>query len=128
MENINASNSKDINANNPAVPVSKPGISHLPLNLGGSSPEPTPVAPPPVAPPKQAVIKPANDPVPTERIKGMKTFYAKLHPGALTYLEEQIGNWLKDNPNIVIKRTDVTVGEIQGKTTEPNIVIVIWYS
>ena len=58
----------------------------------------------------------------------MKTFYAKLHPGALAYLEEQIGNWLKDNPNIVVKRTDVTVGDVQGKTTEPNIVVVIWYA
>ncbi len=123
MENINASNSKGINANNPAIPASKPGISHAPLNLGDSSPEPIPVA----APPKQTVIKPADDPIPAERIKGMKTFFAKLHQGALVYLEEQITNWLKENPNIVIKRTNITTGEVQGKTTEPNIVIIIWY-
>jgi hypothetical protein len=125
MDNINTNNSKGIN---PAAPVGKPGISHAPLNLGGGnsdSHEPPPAAP---LPQKQTAIKPAESPVSAERIRGMKTFYAKLHPGALAYLEEQIGNWLKDNPNNIVKRTDVTVGEIQGKTTEPNIVVVIWYA
>jgi hypothetical protein len=126
MDNMNTSNSKVIN---PASPVSKPGISHAPLNLGGGSSEAVSITPLPVAsPPKQTAIKTAESSVSAERIRGMKTFYAKLHPGALAYLEEQIGTWLKDNPNNIIKRTDVTVGDVQGKTTEPNIVVVIWYA
>ena len=123
MEDINA-NITGVNTNESVVPAAKPGISHAPLNLGVGSSKPEPVTAPP---PKQTAIKPAETPVSSEKIKGMKTFFAKMHSGALTYLEEQITNWLKDNPDIVIKNTNVTVGEVQGKTTEPNIVIVIWY-
>jgi hypothetical protein len=62
-----------------------------------------------------------------ERITGMKTFFAKLHAGSLTFLEEQIQGWLKDNPGITIKTTNVTTGEVAAKTTEPNLIIVVWY-
>ena len=62
-----------------------------------------------------------------DRITGMKTFFAKLHAGSLTFLEEQIQGWLKENPGITIKTTNVTVGEVQAKTSEPNLIIVVWY-
>jgi hypothetical protein len=62
-----------------------------------------------------------------ERINGMKTFFAKLHAGSLTFLEEQIQGWLKDNPTVTIKATNVTTGEVQAKVTEPNLIVTVWY-
>jgi len=63
-----------------------------------------------------------------ERITGCKTFFTKLHPGAIDFMDEQISQWLKDNPGIMIKATSAVTGEIQGKKTEPNILLTVWYS
>ena len=78
----------------------------------------------PVGPVKK---RPAQKTTPSERITGIKTFFTKLHPGAMDFLDEQIANWLKANPGIIIKRTNTMAGEVQGKKTEPNIIITVWY-
>ena len=105
-------------------PAAKPGVSHAPLDLGG----PPAAAPAPKAPvPRQVVGKPAAKVVSGDRITGIKTFFTKLHPGALNFLDEQITNWLKENPGISIKHTNLAVGEVQSKKTEPNIIISVWY-
>jgi len=124
------------------VAPSKANVSHAPLNLGGppapaaaparaAAPAAAPVAAPAAAPqirmPKGAVKKAAAQVTSSERITGMKTFFTKLHGGAILFLEEQIGNWLKNNPAVIIKRTNITTGDVQGKKTEPNIIITIWY-
>jgi hypothetical protein len=130
---------------------STPGVSRAPLNLGGGggAPAPTPKAPAatprapvpkpkaPAATPRAPVPKPAAprpvQPRPvasiaaTGRITGCKTFFTKLHAGAIEFLDEQITGWLKDNPDIVIKQTNVSVGDVAAKKTEPNILIVVWY-
>ena len=106
--------------------TSKAKISHAPLNLGG---------PPAAAPAAKIQIRQtvANKPVPkavsssSDRITGMKTFFTKLHGGAILFLEEQIGKWLAQNPAVVIKRTNITTGDVQGKKTEPNLIITVWY-
>jgi hypothetical protein len=119
-----------------------PNVSRAPLNLGGGAPAPAqtpkPAAAPAAAParrpqaPRPPVVRPAQ-PRPVagagsgERISACKTFFTKLHPGAIKFLEEQITNWLKENPSVVIKRTNVIMGDVQEKKTEPNIVIVVWY-
>jgi hypothetical protein len=74
-----------------------------------------------------AVAKPAPKPLAAHRIEGVKTFFTKLHPGAIEFLDEQITRWLSENPQVDIKRTNVTVGEVQAKKTEPNILITVWY-
>ncbi|MHC4647431.1 MAG: hypothetical protein ACYTBJ_18220 [Planctomycetota bacterium] len=100
-------------------------VSHAPLNLGGATP--ASVSEP------DTIVWPARPRKPTgltsspERITGVKTFFAKLHPGAMDFLDEQITNWLRDNPGVVIKRTNATTGEVQAKKTEPNIIITVWY-
>lgn len=101
--------------------TSQPGISHSPLDLGAGTTEAQKIAMP------KPVLKPQEKIVSTDRITGVKTFFTKLHPGALEFLDEQISAWLKQNPGIVIKRTNVTTGEIQAKKTEPNIIITVWY-
>jgi hypothetical protein len=105
-----------------------PGVSRAPLNLGGAAaaaPAAPAVAKAPVVrpvPPRAPVAVAAHD-----RITECKTFFTKLHPGAIRFLEEQITAWLKDNPSIVIKRTDVVTGEITEKKSEPSLIIVVWY-
>jgi hypothetical protein len=118
-------------------------VSHSPLSLGGSNtPQapgtaiPKPAAPKPAvqkpAMPKIEVPKPALQKVETKkvsasRITGVKTFFTKLHPGAMDFLDGQITKWLKENPGVIIKRTNTVTGDVQAKKTEPNIIITIWY-
>ena len=108
------------------------GVSHAPLDLGGASAAAAPkaAAPQPAAKPSGSTLKgekPAGKIASTDRIVGMKTFYTKLHGGAITFLEEQIARWLKANPDIIVKRTNVVTGPVVGKKVEPNIIITIWY-
>jgi hypothetical protein len=112
-----------------------PNVSRAPLNLGGTGAPVAPAAPkPPVAPaaPKPPVVRPAPPKLPVavaagERITTVKMFFTKLHPGAIKFLEDQITAWLKENPGIVIKRADVTTGEITEKKSEPSLIILVWY-
>jgi hypothetical protein len=103
-------------------------VSHSPLNLGGSGPAAAakPAAVKPTAG-RPATAQPVEQAVSTDRITGVKTFFTKLHPGAMEFLDGQINNWLKANPGIVIKRTNIATGEVQAKKTEPNIIITVWY-
>src|SRR4030042_5946846 len=100
-------------------------VSHAPLNLGGSA---TPVMPRPPAP-KPVAAKPMDShvPVAAARVTCVKTFFTKLHAGAIEFLDEQINKWLQENPGVRIKMTNTTTGEIQGKKTEPHIIIHVWY-
>ena len=132
MDNFDSSNITPSEDRNAPIPFddddnSGASVSHSPLNLGGGG---TAEAPKVEAAPhlaKPDAKKPAEKVVSTERITGVKTFFTKLHAGAIDFLDEQIINWLKNNPGITIKRTNTVTGEIQGKKTEPNIIVTIWY-
>ncbi len=104
------------------------GVSHSPLDLGGSSPLEMPkVEKPKIEVPRPTAQKPAENIVSTERITGVKTFFTKLHAGAMNFLDEQITKWLHENPGVTIKRTNIVTGPVQGKKTEPNVIISVWY-
>ena len=142
MDQVSSNPQRNDNSNGPLAPSSgaaepirlaeapagpPAGVSRAPLNLGGGAAAPAApsVAKAPVprpAPPKPAAAGAAGD-----RITACKTFFTKLHPGALHFLEEIIAKWLKENPQIVVKQTNVFQGEITEKKTEQNIVIVLWY-
>ncbi len=131
MDDFESSNLGDENFDNP-IPldsgsdnfdVDETSVSHAPLDLGGSRA----VEIPKVDTPKQVTQKPTEKGISTERITGVRTFFTKLHPGAINFLDEQITEWLKKNPDITIKRTNISIGEIQAKKTEPNILITVWY-
>jgi len=140
MDNFDGSNFGGQDLNEP-IPLDKPiplddigsgtGVSHAPLDLGGGAVQTPPVgAPKPATKPTPQVLqreKPTEKIASTDRIMGMKTFFTKLHAGAIAFLEEQIARWLKENPDIVIKRTNVVTGDVVGKKTEPNIIIAVWY-
>lgn len=136
MDNFDSSSFGSQDANKP-IPFddsgpSGSGVSHAPLDLGGGSAvqKPPAAAPKPVAKPAGSPVtaaKPAQQTAPAERITGVKTFFTKLHPGAINFLDEQIAKWLQENPSVTVKRTNIVVGEVQAKKTEPNIIISIWY-
>lgn len=108
--------------------TSKAGVSHSPLSLGGSSTAQAPKKEmPKIEVPKPAMQKVEEKKVSTDRISGVKTFFTKLHPGAMDFLDEQITKWLKENPAVKIKRTNTVTGDVQAKKTEPNIIITVWY-
>jgi hypothetical protein len=112
--------------NNKPIPFDNGmSISHSPLNLDGSSS----AAPPPAPEAEESpVIQDMGKKVSwPERITGVKTFFTKLHPGAMEFLDEQIGKWLTDNPGVSIKMTNVVIGEVQAKKTEQNIIITVWF-
>lgn len=128
MDNLESNNSHSEDIIEP-IPfddddTGKLDISHSPLNLGSSGTVEAKT-------PKIEVARPAEKKteniVSSEQITGVKTFFAKLHPGAMEFLDEQITKWLKENPGVIVKQTDMTTGEIQGKKTEPNIIITVWY-
>jgi hypothetical protein len=135
MDNLNPGNqnlNEPSSLNNP-IPLDdagtdNTGVSHSPLDLGGSKPIEISKT---QAQQSQQTVKTPSQPTaasaPMGRITGVRTFFTKLHPGAINFLDEQIIEWLKKNPDIVIKRTNVTVGEIQAKKTDPNIIITVWY-
>ncbi len=146
MDNFNSSNFLNEDSEIP-IPfddgsADESGISHAPLNLGGGPVQtpkieaPKPVAQKPaevtaqtpkIEAPKPVAQKPVQKAGSADRITGVKTFFTKLHAGAMNFLDEQITKWLTENPGIVIKRTNTVTGEIQGKKTEPNIIITVWY-
>ena len=108
--------------------VGAPSVSRAPLNLGKGVTTPAPPAAPKAPVARPAAPKPPVAAAPVgDRITTCRTFFTKLHPGAIKFLEEQITSWLKENPGIVIKRTDVTTGEITEKKAEPSLIILVWY-
>ena len=109
--------------NNEPIPFDN-SVSHAPLNLGGGGAT-APKIERPAQPAGPTAIKSAASSA--ERITGVRTFFTKLHAGAIEFQDEIIAKWLKDNPNVSIKLTNVITGEIQGKKTEPNIIITVWY-
>ena len=103
-------------------------ISRDPLDLGGGKSISPKAKPKPAASPKPPVAQVISQPAAAEKkITGVRTFFTKLHAGALNFLDEQITDWLKKNPDIVIKRTNTVTGEVIGKKVEPNILVTVWY-
>lgn len=128
MDNIDSgsfSGNENIDRSNPFEDGGQMKVSHSPLNLGGGSPAEVPKSPAPK--PVAARPTPTTQQNSPERITGVKTFFTKLHPGAMEFLDEQIVKWLRENPGIQIKLTNTTTGEVQAKKTEPNIIIHVWY-
>lgn len=105
------------------------GVSRAPLNLGGgASPPPPPAKNMPKITTSTPIHSQASQQITSsDRITGVKTFFTKLHPGALEFLDDLVNDWLKDHPEVRIKHTNVTTGEVQAKKTEPNIIICVWY-
>lgn len=55
-----------------------------------------------------------------------RIFRTRIAAAALEFMETQINQWL-DSENIEVKEVGHLVGTMEGKTPEPNIVVMVWY-
>ena len=126
MDEFKAGKANGQNADKPIPFNDGLSVSHAPLDLGDGGASSSPAKS--EAMEDMPVIKDTGKKVSwPDRITGVKTFYTKLHAGAIDFLDEQICKWLMDNPGVTIKRTNTAVGDVVGKKTEPSIIITIWF-
>lgn len=57
----------------------------------------------------------------------VRTFHAKLSEAALRHMDEQINDWLKRHPGISVRFANTTVGVFEGKHSEPNLIVTVFY-
>ncbi len=56
-----------------------------------------------------------------------RLFHAKLSEGALEFLNNQVNEWLDQNDQITVKFVNSTIGQFEGKHTETNLILAIFY-
>ncbi|HUN82655.1 MAG TPA: hypothetical protein VMV81_14215 [Phycisphaerae bacterium] len=56
-----------------------------------------------------------------------RTFHSKLTPAALAHMDEQINDWLDNNPGIFMKHITATVGPFEAKHVEQHLILNIFY-
>ena len=57
----------------------------------------------------------------------VRTFHAKLNDAAINYLNQQINEWVDNHEDVEIKFTNATIGVVEGKRSEPHLIITVWY-
>ena len=55
-----------------------------------------------------------------------RIFHSKISVSSLNYMETQINEWI-DNSKIEVKQVGHVVGPMEGKSLEPNMIVMIWY-
>ena len=55
-----------------------------------------------------------------------RLFHCRISPGPLSFMENQINEWI-DGENIEVKHVSQNVGVMEGKSTEPNLIVIVWY-
>jgi hypothetical protein len=55
-----------------------------------------------------------------------RMFHSKITIAALEHLVNQVNEWL-DSDKIEIKCVNQVVGVMEGKTPEPNVIVLVWY-
>ncbi len=56
-----------------------------------------------------------------------RIFHAKLNDGALQFVQDQINDWIDQNPEVDIKHLNPNVGVVEGKSSEPHLIITLFY-
>ncbi len=56
----------------------------------------------------------------------VKTFYCKLRPDAIQYLDDQINEWLDKHPEYEVKQVSASVGKLVGKNIEDALFLNVW--
>jgi len=56
-----------------------------------------------------------------------RSFHSKLTDAALTFMDDQINDWLDSNDHISIKFATSTIGTFEGKHAEPNLIVTLFY-
>ncbi len=56
-----------------------------------------------------------------------RTFHAKLNESALAYMNEHLNEWVDKHEGVEIKFASTVVGTFEGKHSEPNLLVTIFY-
>ena len=64
---------------------------------------------------------------PGQGARHVQTFHAKLSDAALRHMDAQVNTWLKAHPHAEIKFANSTVGVFEGKHSEPNLILTLFY-
>jgi hypothetical protein len=56
-----------------------------------------------------------------------RIFHAKLNDGALKFIQDQINDWVDGASDISIKHVSTQVGIVEGKNSEPHLIITLFY-
>jgi hypothetical protein len=56
-----------------------------------------------------------------------RIFHAKLNDGAIAFMNDQINTWADSNPEIQIKFATSTIGIFEGKHSDPNLIVTLFY-
>jgi hypothetical protein len=56
----------------------------------------------------------------------VKSFHCKLTGDSLTFLDQQINEWLDQHPDYEVKLVTTSIGEWTGKLKEPNLIVNVW--
>ena len=56
-----------------------------------------------------------------------RTFHCKLSEGAIEFLNNQINEWLDKNEDVSIKFVHSNIGPFEGKHTEPNMILTLFF-
>lgn len=57
----------------------------------------------------------------------VRTFHTKLNDGAFAFLDNQINEWIDSNDDVEVKFCNTTIGVVEGKRSEPHVIMTIWY-
>jgi hypothetical protein len=57
-----------------------------------------------------------------------RTFHAKLADSALAYMDNQINDWIDNNPEVHVKFATSTIGMVEAKQhQEPHVIVTVFY-
>ncbi len=56
-----------------------------------------------------------------------RTFHCKLSAAAIDFMNNQINEWMDSSPDIFIKNATSCIGPFEGKHTEQNLIITVYY-
>jgi hypothetical protein len=56
----------------------------------------------------------------------VKTFHSKLTDDALTYMDQNVNEWLDAHPQYEVKFVNSAIGTLTGKLKEPHLICQVW--
>ncbi|HUU84613.1 MAG TPA: hypothetical protein VM243_14030 [Phycisphaerae bacterium] len=64
---------------------------------------------------------------PGEGATRCRTFHAKLNDSAVAFMNDQLNSWVDSHAEITIKYATSTIGIFEGKHSDPNLIITVFY-
>jgi len=55
-----------------------------------------------------------------------RLFHCKISEGPLAHLQDTINEWL-DSEEIEVKHVSQVIGTLEGKRSEPNLIVMVWF-